>query len=178
MESPIPTVRRSFARVGLWAAAVLILGAAVACGGSGSKKATTTTLFKPVPSTAYTGDPAKACGLAPKSDVEAALGAPVKPGEGVDGRVCRYELVSSAAQFVVIQTTQSPEASNIYDLSFTSATGAEALTGVGDKAFVTSANATVLRSSTITVVTLTTTQAPAAKAAALKKLAQTVASHS
>lgn len=161
-----------------WAAAALVLGAAVACGGGGSKKATTTTLFKAVPTTAFTGDPAKACGLAPKSDVEAALGAPVKPGEGVDGRVCRYELMSSAAQYVAIQTTRSPEAPNIYELNATSATGAETLTGVGDKAFISGSQVTVLRGTTLTVVTLTTTQAPAAKTASLKKLAQTVALHS
>jgi hypothetical protein len=177
VEHVISTERR-YTRWLPAAALVAVLALAAACGGGGSKKsATKTTRFPSVATTAFTGDPNKACNLAPKSDVEAAIGAAVRPGVGANGVLCRYDSSAGPSQSVLIESDTTPEASNLFDLRLTSAKAAETLTGVGDRAFVAGNQANVLRGSTVTVVTLTTGQAPAAMTAALKKLAQAVASH-
>ncbi|MFN2608260.1 MAG: hypothetical protein ABR511_10295 [Acidimicrobiales bacterium] len=177
MKRPALTDRRwnRGARVAAVAAGLGL--AVVACGGS-SGSSTKATKTASAPPTSYTGDPNKACSLAPKADVEAAVGAPVAPGVGSNGVVCRYEFANSTASSVVIATNQTSEASRLYDLELSSAAGAETLNGVADKAFVTANRAYVLRGSNLTIVTLTTTSPPPTATAALKKLAQAVASHS
>lgn len=177
MERLISTERRAAGRR-CRAAVVVVLALAAACGGGGkSKAATGTTRFPRVPTTAFTGDPNKACALAPQPDVEAAIGAAVRPGAGANGVLCRYDSVATPAQSVVIETGSSPQASNLFELRLTSAKAAEILTGVGDRAFVAANQANVLRGSTLTMITLTSSQPPAAVTAALRKLAQSVASN-
>jgi hypothetical protein len=154
-------------------AAVLVGVVATGCGGS-KKASSTASSFKSGPTTAFTGDPNKACAVATKSDVEAAIGTMVKPGQGASGVLCRYEVANAASQFVLVETKESSQSSQIYDLQLSSAAGAESLNGVGEKAFVAGNKAVVLRGSTLTVVTVSTGQPQPAVTAALKKLAQAV----
>jgi len=159
---------------------VVCLGVAAACGGGKStpaKTATKGTLFPPPPSTAFVGDPARACRLAPKADVEAAIGTAVRPGVSTNGVLCQYDTAAPPAQSVLIETDSTPEASNLFELRLSSAKAPEMLAGVGDRAFVAANRAHVLRGSTLGSITFTTNQPPPAVTAALKKLAQTVASH-
>lgn len=102
----------------------------------------------------------------------------MKPGQGANGILCRFDLASTAEQFVLLSSTQSPDNAKTFD-GFRSATPrAESLTGVGDRAFVTSNQAYVLKGTTLTVVTVNLKQPPPAVAAATRKMAQVVAAHS
>ncbi len=157
-------------------ALALCLGVALTgCGGGSGKDKKAAAKATP---TTFSGDADKACRLATKSDVEAAIGSTVNPGLGSNGTVCRYELASSAAQFVSIESNESPQSSQIYDLLLSGASGAENLTGVGDRAFVAGTRAVVLRGPKLTTITVGTGQPQAAVTAALKKLAQAVGLHS
>lgn len=128
--------------------------------------------------TVFTGQADKACGVAPKAEVEAAVGVPVKAGVGANGILCRFDLASAADQFVLLSSTQSADSAKTFDAFRTAARNAESLTGVGDRAFVASNQAYVLKGTTLTVVTINLKQAPPAITAAAKKMAQVVASHS
>lgn len=159
-----------------WPVLAVVVGLAIAaCGGSGDDK-TETTKFPKIPTTAFTGDPNKACKLATQSEVEAAIGTAVKPGAGANGTLCRYEVASSASQFVMIESTSSPQSPQIFDLQASSANNRENLAGAGERAFIAGNRAVVLRGSTLSTVTVSTSQSPAAVTAALRKLAQTVGS--
>lgn len=154
----------------------LALGVAVvaaACGGGDDKSSSTS--FPKIATTAFKGDHNKACGLASQSDVESAIGTPVRPGAGAQGVVCRYELASKASSFVLIEANESSQASQIFELKASTEDRAEDLPGVGEKAFVSGDHAVVLRGSKVVTVTVSTGQPPAAVNAALKKLAASVA---
>ena len=155
------------------ALAVVVVGA---CGG-GDDEESSSTSFPKIPTTAFTGDPNKACALATQSDVEAAVGVPVRPGAGAQGIVCRYEVASRATSFVLIESNESPQASQIYDLKASTAEGVENLTGVGERAFVAGDRAVILRGSRVVTLTMSLGQPPAAVTAALKKLAASVGRH-
>ncbi|HEX2193186.1 MAG TPA: hypothetical protein VHH09_08330 [Acidimicrobiales bacterium] len=147
--------------------------AAAACGG-GDDEESSATSFPKIATTAFTGDPDKACKLATQSEVEAAIGAPVKPGAGAQGIVCRFEVVNRATSYVLIETNESSQASQIFDIK-ASSERVENLPGVGERAFVAGDQAVILRGSNLVTVTVSTGQPPAATNAALKKLAATVA---
>ena len=154
-------------------ALVVAVGVAGACGG-GDDEESSSTSFPKVPTTAFTGDPNKACTLATQSEVEAAIGTPVKPGAGAQGIVCRFEVVSRATSFVLIESNESPQAPQIFDLKASTAERVENLTGVGERAFVAGDRAVILRGSKVVTLTVSTGQPPAAVNAALKKLAASV----
>jgi hypothetical protein len=157
-------------------ALALAVGVAGACGG-GDDDESSSTGFPKIPTTAFTGDPNAACTLATQSEVEAAIGTPVKPGVGAQGIVCRFEVTSRASSFVQIESNESPQASQIYDLKASSAGRVENLPGVGERAFVAGDRAVILRGSRLVTLTVNTGQPPAAVNAALKRLAATVARH-
>lgn len=154
-------------------ALAVAVGVAGACGGGDDDKSSPTS-FPKIATTAFTGDPNKACTLATQSEVEAAIGAPVKPGAGAQGIVCRFEAVSRASSFVLIESNESPQAPQIYDLKASTAERVENLTGVGERAFVAGDRAVILRGSRVVTVTVSTGQPPTAVTAALKKLAASV----
>ena len=157
-------------------ALALAVGVLAACGG-GDDEESSTTSFPKIATTAFTGDPNKACTLATQSEVEAAIGTPVKPGAGAQGVVCRFEVVSKASSFVLIESNESPQAGQIYDLKASSAERTENLTGVGERAFVAGDQAVILRGSRLVTLTVSTGQPQAAVTAALKKLAASVGRH-
>lgn len=148
--------------------------AAAACGGGDDDESSSTT-FPRIATTAFTGDPNKACNLASQSEVEAAIGTPVRPGAGAQGVVCRFEVVDKASSYVLIESNESSQASQIYDLKASSAGRVENLPGVGERAFVAGDRAVILRGSKLVTVTVSTGQPPAATTAALKRLAADVA---
>ena len=156
------------------ALAVAVVGA---CGGGGDDEESSSTSFPKIATTAFTGDPNKACALATQSEVEAAIGTPVKPGAGAQGIVCRFEVASKPSSFVLIESNESPQASQIYDLKASSAERVENLTGVGERAFVAGDRAVILRGARVVTVTVSTGQPQAALTAALKKLAASVGRH-
>lgn len=168
------------ARTAAAAALTVLLAALVGCGGDdgaeggegkdGEAKSPAGTVF--------TGQADKACGVAPKAEVESAIGAPVKAGTGANGILCRFDLASAADQFVLLSSTQSPDNAKTFDGFRTAARNVESLTGVGDRAFVASNQAYVLKGTTLTVVTVNLKQPQPAITAAAKKMAQVVASHS
>jgi hypothetical protein len=164
-------------RAGLRLLAVaLAVGLVAACGG-GDDEESSSSSFPKIATTVFTGDPNKACGLATQSEVEAAIGTPVKPGAGAQGIVCRFEVASKPSSYVLIDLNESPQASQIYDLKASSAERPENLTGVGERAFVAGGQAVILRGSRLVTVTVSTGQPPAALNAALKKLAASVGRH-
>jgi hypothetical protein len=148
--------------------------AAGACGG-GDDEESSSTSFPKVATTAFTGDPDRACKLVTQSEVEAAIGTPVKPGAGAQGIVCRFEVVNRATSYVQIERNESSQASQIYDIKASSEDPVENLPGVGERAFVAGDQAVILRGSNLVTVTVSTGQPPAATNAALKRLAATVA---
>ena len=164
-----PVVRRLLALA-------LAVGVVAACGG-GDDEESSATSFPKIATTAFTGDPNKACTLATQSEVEAAIGTPVKPGAGAQGVVCRFEVVSKASSFVLIESNESPQAGQIYDLKASSAQRAENLTGVGERAFVAGDQAVILRGSRLVTLTVSIGQPQPAVTAALKKLATSVGRH-
>ena len=151
----------------------LAVGVTGACGGGDDDKSSSTR-FPKIPTTAFTGDPNKACTLATQAEVEAAIGTPVKAGAGAQGIVCRYEVVSKPTSYVLIESNESPQAGQIYDLKASSAARAENLTGVGERAYVAGDQAVILRGSRIVTVTVSIGQPQAAVTAALQKLAASV----
>ncbi len=142
------------------------------CGGGDDKSSSTS--FPKIATTAFTGDPNKACTLVTQSEVEAAIGSPVKPGAGAQGVVCRFEVASKPSSFVLIEANESSQASQIYDLKASSVERAENLAGVGERAFVAGDRAVILRGSRLVTLTVSTGQPQAAVTAALKKLAASV----
>ena len=165
--------RRPGARLLALALAVVVVGA---CGG-GDDEESSSTSFPKIATTAFTGDPNKACALATQSEVEAAIGTPVKPGAGAQGIVCRFEVASRASSFVLIESNESPQASQIYDLMASSAERAENLPGVGERAFLAGDRAVILRGSRLVTLTVSIGQPQPAVTAALKKLATSVGRH-
>lgn len=161
---------RRVRRLGL---ALVVVAMATACGGGDGKKSSPTS-FPKIATTVFQGDPNKACTLASESEVEAAIGAAVRPGAGAEGIVCRYEVESKPSSYVLIEASESSQASQIYELKASTAEKAETLPGVGEKAFVAGDRAVVLRGSKVVTVTVSTGQPPAAVNAALKKLAASV----
>ncbi len=151
----------------------LVIGLAMSACGSGDDESSSTS-FPKIATTVFRGDPNKACSLASQSEVEAAIGTPVRPGAGAQGTVCRFEVAAKASSYVLIEATESSQASQIYDLKASSAERAENLPGVGEKAFVAGERAVVLRGSRLVTVTLITDQPAATRTAALKKLATSV----
>lgn len=175
----IPTVEASgwLARRALVAVASALLAVAVVgCGGGGDESGGGDT--ESPRGTVFTGQADRACGLAPRAEVESAIGAPVKNGAGANGILCRFDLASAADQFVLLSSTQSSDSPRMFDAFRTAAPNAETLTGVGDRAFVTSNQAYVLKGTTLTVVTVNLKQPQAAVTAAARRMAQVVAAHS
>lgn len=152
----------------------LVIGLALAGCGGGDGDESSSTSFPKIATTAFTGDPNKACSLATQSEVEEAIGTPVKPGAGAQGVVCRFELASRASAYVLIEATETSQASQIYELKASSEQRVETLPGVGEKAFVAGDRAVILRGSNLVTVTVSTGQPPAAVTTALKKLAVSV----
>ena len=178
MDAAEATGRRTPGRRRLGRLLTLALAVAVvsACGG-GDDEESSSTSFPKIPTTAFTGDPNAACNLATQSEVEAAVGAPVKPGAGAQGIVCRFEMASRASSFVLIESNESPQASQIYDVKASTAERAENLTGVAERAFVAGDQAVILRGSKLVTVTVSLGQPQAAVTAALKRLAASVGRH-
>lgn len=172
----VPGRRRLGPRAVRLLALALAVGVVGACGG-GDDEQSSSTSFPEIATTAFTGDPNKACALATQSEVEAAIGTPVRPGAGAQGVVCRFEVASRPSSFVLINADESPQASQIYDLKASSAERAENLTGVGERAFVAGDQAVILRGSRLVTLTVSTGQPQAAVTAALKKLAASVGRH-
>jgi hypothetical protein len=79
---------------------------------------------------------------------------------------------------VLLSSTQSADSPKTFDGFRTAARNAETLPGVGDRAFVSSNQAYVLKGTTLTIVTVNLKQPQPAVTAAAKKMAQVVASHS
>jgi hypothetical protein len=157
-------------------ALTLAVGVVASCGG-GDDEESSSTSFPKIATTAFTGDPNAACTLATQGEVEAAIGTPVKPGAGAQGIVCRFEVVSKASSFVLIEKNESPQASQIYELKASTAERVENLTGVGERAFVAGDQAVILRGSRLVTLTVSTGQPQAAVTAALRKLAASVGRH-
>ena len=101
----------------------------------------------------------------------------MKPGAGAQGVVCRFEVASRASSFVLIESNESPQAGQIYDLKASAEARAENLPGVGERAFVAGDRAVILRGSKLVTLTVSLGQPQAAVTAALKKLAASVGRH-
>ncbi|HEV3401032.1 MAG TPA: hypothetical protein VG078_04350 [Acidimicrobiales bacterium] len=178
MTIPTLRARRGRAPRALAAMAALLLAVLVGCGGDDGGGGDGEGDAASPAGTVFTGQADKACGLAPKAEVESAIGAVVKAGTGANGILCRFDLATAAEQFVLLSSTQSPDSPKTFDAFRTAAPNAETLPGVGDRAFVASNQAYVLKGTTLTVVTINLKQPQAAITAAAKKMAQVVASHS
>ncbi len=159
------------------AAALALVLAVVGCGGGNDDNGDEGEEGAPA-GTVFTGQADRACGLAPRAEVESAIDAPVKAGNGANGILCRFDLASAADQFVLLSSTQSADSHKAFDAFRTAAANSETLTGVGDRAFVTGNQAYVLKGNTLTVVTINLKQPQPAITAAAKKMPQVVAAHS
>ena len=155
-------------------ALVACLALAMGCGGDDDDAASDV-----VPGvTEYKGDPNKACELATRAEVEAAIAAKVMAGVGDAGRICTYTVDNGTFdQYVSLERTDSPQSQQIFELTKTSATGVEPLSGVGNDAFVTGNKAYVLKGTVLAGITVNIRQPQPAITAAARKLAQAAALH-
>jgi len=161
----------------VWVALAVCLSLVAGCGSDDKKKDTAAPDAGPAV-TEFKGDPNKACELATKAEVEAALATKVKAGVGALGTVCTYVVENAFDQSVVLERTDSPESPQFFELSKSSPDAAvEPLPGVGDDAFIAGNKAYVLKGQVLAGITVTLKQPQPAVTAAIKKLAQAAAQH-
>lgn len=179
-QSPAPaTGRRGHHRRVATAVALSLCLVLAACGGGDDNKEddATSDLDPGPPVTAFTGDPNRACELATKAEVEAALATKVKPGVGALGTVCTYTSETAFDQFVVLERTDTPEAPQVFELSRSSSEGVEPLAGVGNDAFVAGNKAYVLKGNVLATITVNSKQPPPTVGAAVRALARAAATN-
>ncbi len=112
------------------------------------------------------------CGLLTRTEVESAAAVSVDPGIGVTTKAgnssCAYRLRGMPTQYVGV-ILQTPGAPTFDNASKQLGGAAEPLPGVGERAFVASDTAYVLKGDRLLIVTVTTSQpAPARKQAAIQ----------
>ncbi len=155
-------------------AAILLL-----TGCSGRDKASPSTTTRYPPTIPVENEPlaegAGACGLLSRAEVEEMIG-PVNPGSGVRTKTsesCSWRLRSNRDQFVAVITSTPGRAA--YDNAMSRVSGAEPLSGVGDRAFVVNDTAYALKGDTLVIVEVLSSQPlPARKQAAVKLLSMVV----
>ena len=174
------------ARVPVVAVLLAIALAATGCGGGGKKKATnstktTSTRFPPPApvNNEKLSEGQGACGYVTSSDIQAAVGSPVNPGDGVKTKTsesCRWSLKAGNNQVVGV-VLSSPGKAQFDSSRSALGAGAEALPGVGDQAFVAGDTAYALKGDKLLIVDVTTTQTVALRKAAATKLISTAIAH-
>ncbi len=177
MTTPTVQSRDGRVRRAMVTAALALVLAAVGCGGGDGDNGDEGEEGAPA-GAVFDGPADRACRLAPRAEVERAIGAPVKDGTGANGILCRFNLASAADQFVLLSSTQSADSPKTFDAFRSAAARPETLSGVGDRAFVTANQAYVLKGTTLTVVTVNLKQPQPAVSAAARRMAEVVAAHS
>lgn len=152
-------------------AAALVVSLLVAACGGGGKKASAPA----GPSGGAVADVNATCTLLSREDVQEAIGAPAREGQGTSGNACRFDVAGAPDQAVLLLKTTDPANPANFDRAVTEMADARALIGVGDKAFVTGKQAYVLKGDTIAIVLVNLQRPAPALADAATKLAQAVA---
>ncbi len=169
------------ARLGAVASfAVLAVGLG-ACGDSKDAKSGPTTQNTRFPKPAEVENKSimegeDACGLVSRSEVESAAGTAVNPGDGVTTKAgtssCAYRLRNNTTQYVGV-VVQTPGAPNFERASQQVGGAAEPVPGVGERAFIVTDTLFALKGNRLLILTVSTSQPPAARKQAAIRLSQT-----
>ena len=170
-------------RAGLAAALVAAVAASSllgACGGGGDKKAngTTGTTSAEGSGTSAQGPPpgpGAPCRLLTEGDVSSAVGAQARQGGSTDstqGKGCVFTFASSPEETVLVVAASSPESASAFE-SGKGGGPVQALTGLGDRAYVSGGKAFVLKGTTLLVVVVGLKKPSPVLAKAAEDLART-----
>jgi hypothetical protein len=163
-----------FAGTALAVASLLLVG----CGGGGSKGEASGTTVAGAGTTVPAVASDKPCDLVTQSEVEAAVGAPVKAGGSAGtgaGTGCTFALAAGGESLIlVVKTTEGSPAK--FDQIKKAAVAPKDLSGVGDKGFVAAGQAVVLKGADLYVVVLKLDRPDAALADASTKLVKAAVS--
>ena len=157
------------------AAAVALSVAMTGCGGKKQKALPPTTTRYP-PTLPVQNEQLTegngACGLLSESDISGTVGVAVDPGSGTRTKAnesCRWTARASSSQFVAIIVTPSGR-QQFEKAQDELGSQAEALPGVGDRAFVANDTAYALKGDRLVIVEVSTSQPVATRKQAATKL--------